>query len=273
MDSRSKSDEALQRAIADACLRAREDEELARDLPHFLASRGVAPDDIEAIALAPARLSVYRSLVRNGLSSVVLRMLPRTRVRLNAAQSGRFDSDLAAFVDQIGPRSHYLRDVPFEFFAWAEARWRSDARVPAYLSDLAGHELMQFAVASSESARGADDPRDIALDRPLAFVASARIAHYGWAVHELSPDEGGTETPHRRAVHLLAYRDAAHSVRWLELTPLASLIIERLFAGDELGPAVDRALHEHAIGPASVLSEVARLLADLGARGVIVGAH
>jgi hypothetical protein len=264
---------ALQRAIADACLGARAGTELSRNLPQFLASHGVAPDDVEAIALAPARLSVYRSLVRNGLSSVVLRMLPRTRARMNAAQSGRFDSDLAAFIDQIGPRSHYLRDVPSEFFAWAESRWRSDPRVPAYLSDLAGHELMHFVVASSESARVTDDPRELALDRPLAFVDSARIAHYGWAVHEISPDQEGTETPHRRAVHLLAYRDAAHSVRWLELTPVASSITEHLFAGEEFGPAVDQALREHGIAPADVMPEVARLLADLAARGVIVGAR
>jgi hypothetical protein len=57
--------EALQRAIADACLGAHVDEELARDLRGFLAAHGVAPEDIEAILAAPARLSIYRSLVRN----------------------------------------------------------------------------------------------------------------------------------------------------------------------------------------------------------------
>ena len=62
----------LQRAIADACLGAHAGEDLARDLRGFLLAHGVAPEDIESILAAPLRLPVYRSLVRNGLSSVVL---------------------------------------------------------------------------------------------------------------------------------------------------------------------------------------------------------
>src|SRR3981081_1568353 len=110
----------LQCAIANACLGARTDEELARNLSGFLDAHGVAAEDVEAILAAPRLLGVYRSLVRNGLSSVVQRMLPRTRARMNTACAGRFDADLMAFVDQVGPRTHYLRDVPVELFAWAE---------------------------------------------------------------------------------------------------------------------------------------------------------
>ena len=109
------------------------------------------PEDVDAAAAAPHRLAVYRSLVRNGLSGVVLRMLPRTRARMNAACGGRFDQDFARFVDEVGPRTHYLRDVPAELFAWAEPRWRGDPRVPAYLPDLASFELAHFAVAASEA--------------------------------------------------------------------------------------------------------------------------
>jgi hypothetical protein len=109
--------QGLQRAIADACLAADADKDLARDLRGFLVARGVESDDVAAILGAPSRLGLYRSLVRNGLSSVVARMLPRTRVRMNAACAGRFDDDLARFVEEVGPHTHYLRDVPAEFFA------------------------------------------------------------------------------------------------------------------------------------------------------------
>lgn len=278
---------ALQSAIAEACLGAHADDELARDLRGFLARHGVDPDDIEAILAAPARLPVYRSLVRNGLSGVVLRILPRTRARLNAACGGRFDADLAAFVGDVGPRTHHLRDVPAEFFAWAEPRWRSDATVPRYLLDLAAHELAHFSVSAAVSsadagpapaagAPGADAPEAgaIAIDRPLAFAGSVWIARYGWAVHELSPDADAThatDEPSRREVCLFAYRDAAHAVRWLELTPLACTILEHLLAGEALGRAVQRACADHATAPADVLPEVARLLADLGERGALVG--
>ncbi|HZU83666.1 MAG TPA: putative DNA-binding domain-containing protein, partial [Polyangiaceae bacterium] len=131
--------DALQRAIADACLRARAGDALAGGLRAFLEGHGVGADDVEAIMSAPRTLAVYRSLVRNGVSAVVLRMLPRTRARMNAACAGRFDADFADFLDQVGPRTHHLRDVPAELLAWAAPRWRSDPSVPAYLPELAAH--------------------------------------------------------------------------------------------------------------------------------------
>jgi len=266
-------DEALQRAMADACSGVRAGEEVALDLRGYLQARGVAADDIEAVLASPRRLAVYRSLVRNGLSDVLLRMLPRTRSRLNEAQSGRFDADLAAFVEEVGPRTHYLRDVPSEFFAWAEPRWRSDGRVPAWLPDLAAHELAHFVVASAQSARRAPDLAEVALDRPLAFVESARLLRYAWAVHELAASEQGADEPARRDVCLLAYRDESHAVRWLELTPLAAAILGRLVAGEPLGAAVERACVESAADARGALGDIAKLLADLGERGVLLGAR
>ena len=276
--------DALQRAIAEACLSADAHDELASDPRGFLLRHGVEPEDVEAIVAAPARLPVYRSLVRNGLSAIVLSTLPRTRARLNAACGGRFDADFAAFIDERGPRTHYLRDVPAELFAWAEPRWRSDACVPPYLLDLAAYELLHAAVAASPSgpgrtaepppgpaeARGAD-AAEIALDRPLAFAGSARIARYRWAVHELSPDTDATGEPGQRPVCLFAYRDAAQTVRWLDLTPLAGAIVARLLSGEALGSAVAAACADHATAPAQVLPEIAALLADLGDRGALLG--
>jgi hypothetical protein len=260
----------LHRAIADACLGSQAGATIARDLRSFLEAHGVEPDDVEAIVAAPPRLLVYRSLVRNGLGSVVQRMLPRTRARMNAACGGRFDADLAAFADEVGPRTHYLRDVPAELFAWAEARWRADPSVPAYLVDLAAYELAAFAVGASASVHPAEPSGEVALDRPLAFAESARLLRFAWAVHELS--EEGPE-PARRDVQLLAYRDAEHRVRWLELTPLAADVVERLLSGRLLGDAVQTACAEHAVAPPAVLPDVARLLADLAARGVVLGAR
>ena len=276
---------ALHRAIADACLDADAGDAIARDLRTFLEQRGVAPEDVEAALASAPRLAVYRSLVRNGLSAVVVRMLPRTRARMNAACAGRFDADVARFVNEVGPRTHYLRDVPAELFAWAEPRWRADASVPAYLPDLAAHELTHFdvaaarsgpaadAVAAADATRSGDASGEVALDRPLAFTPSMRLQRHGWAVHELPADEDARDEPPRREVRLLAYRDAEHAVRWLELTPLAFAVIEQLAAGEALGPAVERACAAHATAPAAVLPDIARLLADLAARGVLLGAR
>jgi hypothetical protein len=271
--------DGLERAIADACLGEGAGEAMADDLRGFLEARGVAPEDVEAILEAPPRLSVYRSLVRNGLGAVVARMLPRTRARMNAACNGRFDADVARFLDEVGPRTHYLRDVPAELLAWAGPRWRADPTVPPYLPDLAAHEIACFAVAAAAGPRRAPEAAEIALDRAIAFEDSARLLRYGWAVHELresegdgrNADQGQSDAPARREVQLLAYRDADHTVRWLELTPLAASIVERLMSGETLGDAIVGACAEHHTAPAAVTADVARLLSDLGARGVLLG--
>jgi hypothetical protein len=269
----SEAEGRLQRAIADACLGTHAGEAIARDLRSFLQEHGVDAADIEAILAGPPRLAVYRSLVRNGLGSVVQRMLPRTRARMNAACAGRFDADMAAFAEQLGPRTHYLRDVPAELFAWAEPRWRCDTSIPAYLVDLAAYELAAFVVAASASVRAAEANAEVALDRPLAFAESARLMHFAWAVHELPPSEEATAEPASRDVHLLAYRDADHAVRWLELTKLAAAVVQRLLDGEALGAAVQGACGDHGVAPAGVLPDVARLLATLGERGVLLGAR
>ena len=264
--------DALEHALADACLGRLAGDAIADDLRNFLEAHAVPADDAEAILEAPHGLAIYRSLVRNGLARVVVRMLPRTRSRMNVACDGRFDADLARFLEEVGPRTHYLRDVPRELLAWAEPRWRSDASVPGYLPDLAVHELACFAVAAAEARDDATQLSEIALDRPTAFTGSARSLHYAWAVHELPSDEGATDEPARRDVRLLAYRDEDHAVRWLELTPLAASLVERLMAGRALGSAIAEACADHETAPPSVAADVARLLADLGARGVLLGA-
>lgn len=262
-------DLALQRAIADACLNEAAGGAIARDLRGFLESHGVATEDVEAVLRAPPRLAVYRSLVRNGLCAVVARILPRTRARMNAMCGGRFDADLARFLEERGPRTRYLRDVPEELVAWAAPRWIADPGVPPYLQDLAVYELMCFAVASCETVLE-PPPCEIAASRPLVFAESMRLWRAEWAVHELGSEVASTEEPVRRSVHLLAYRDAQHAVRWLELTPMAAGIVERLVAGESLMVAVASACQ--AAGASVDTVDVARLLADLADRGIILGA-
>jgi hypothetical protein len=277
---------ALERVLADVCLGEAgglgapgEGGPDGREghLRRYLDAHGVAREDVDAIVAAPPRLAVYRSLVQNGLHAVIARVLPRTRRRMNASGAGRFDRDVARFLAEVGPRTHYLRDVPGELVAWCEPQWRADPGVPAYLPDLALHELAHFAVAASEdegdagSARGRGPASEVRLDRPILLAASARSLKYSFGVHELAAEEDSTELPAERAVQLLAYRDADHHVRWLDLTPLAAAIVDRLLAREPLGLAVERACATHGTNPLAVAADVARLLAELGERGVLLG--
>jgi hypothetical protein len=260
---------ALERALVDACLDPRGGEAIAGDLRAFLESRGVRSDDVDAILAAPARMGIYRTLVRNGLSSVVARLMPRTRARMNAARDGSFDADFAKFLHEISPRTHYLRNVPEEFFEWAKPRWDADARLRPYLVDLAAHELACFGVASIEAPAQPEPVAEVDLARPAVLSPSMRLMRYEWAVHELPEDPSALGEPENRKVALAGYRDEEHAVRWIELTPLAAGILERLAAGDPLGAGIARACADH--GARADLADIASLLADLGARGILLG--
>jgi hypothetical protein len=209
--------------------------------------------------------------VRHNVVNVIGMMLERTRVRLDAHVAGELERSVDGFLAQQGPRTPHLRDVPSEFLAWAAPRWRSDDRVPAWLADHAELELVDFTIGVAPRAPEPPPLAEVTADRALVFGDPRVIVHLGWAAHERRDSD---EPPEQRPVHLLVYRDAEHVVRYLELTPLASEILERLFAGTPLAKAmVDAcAASNHPMNDA-VLGGAARLLADLGERGVLLGAR
>lgn len=240
----------------------------AADPCGFLRALGLAAEDVEQlVALGPTRLFLYRRHVRKTLSRGIRRQIPRTAARLGEG----FDRWVERFVEAESPRSRYFRDVAFEMVAWVLPRWAEDASVPAYLGDLARHELLWFDVAAAPPGDEVA-AAEIELDRGVRFDAAVRLARYEHAVHRLDADEAARDVPAREPTALLVYRDDEHAVRYLELTPLAAAILERLLAGDTLRAAVvgGAAALGHAVD-ASVTQSTAAMLDDLRVRGALRG--
>ena len=232
------SDETLQRAIGDA---------IRAEVPSF--------------AGLPPRVAIYRRLVRNTLEGVVFKLLPRTREHMGVA----FDDSFARFLEEEAPRTHYLRDVPFEFVRWATPRWKDEGAAP-WLVDLARHEMASFAVSTVPHL---PEPKaeEVAIDRPLLFNSLVRIERYGHVVHE------DPVPPPARDVALLYYRDDEHALRTLELSPLAAALLEKA-PNTTLQRAIAESCEETNIPMNDeTLASIARLLADLGERGILLGAR
>jgi len=264
--------ERMQAMIATACLGKDAHRAFSADFGAFLDAHGVSPDDREALLRSPRRLGLYRRLVRRNLSSITETMLELTRARLELRARGEFDSSVGAFLDELGPRTHHLRDVPSEFLAFAARRWRGDPRLPPWIADHAELELADFAIGVAPRPDAPPPLAEVTAERPLVFAEPNRLIVLGWAVHLMDEDDLHGE-PEKRTVTILVYRDAEHRSRFLELTPLAAAILERLLNGEALGPAITEACREtsHPLDD-SVLGGAARLLADLGERGVLLGA-
>jgi hypothetical protein len=258
--------------IADACF-GDSAAAIAGDLAAYLARHDIAKEDADAILASPRRLGLYRQLVRHNVVNVVDMMLERTRARLDAHVPGAFDRAVDGFLAELGPQTPHMRDVPSEFLAWAAPRWRKDERVPKWLADHAELELVDFTVAVAPRPPPPPPLADVTADRALVFGDPRVIVHLAWAVHE-APVDDLTAKPEERAVHLLVYRDDKHQTRILDLTPLAAAILEHLFAGRPLAKAMVEACESsgHPLDN-SVLAGAARLLADLGERGVLLGAR
>lgn len=260
----------VQEMLADACFRAGSAEEFSKDLRAYLESQRVPEEDIEAMLAGPPRLGIYRRLVRNNLEGVTRKLLARTRARFE----GAFDETFDAFIEEVGPRTHYLRDVPSEFLGWVIPRWAARADVPPYAADLATHELVEFAVGIAPKPRETEALGEITVERALVFADALRLVRYAHAVHRLPSEADDRTVPAKGAVSLLVYRDDADAVRFLELTPLAANITERLLAGAPLAGALGPACAEENFTlDDAVLADIARLLGDFGERGILLGAR
>jgi len=254
MDPQSEIEER----IADACLRARTDDEIAADAA--------------AIGVPAARLAIYRRIVRNNLGDVARKLLPRTYAAMEAESPGAFGAELAAFLDDASPTTHYLRDVPVELVAWAAPRWADRIDLPPYATDLARHELAELAVGIAVPPPPGRALDAVALDRPVALRGPIRVERYRYAVQE--PDDGdASHAPPPRSTAVFIHRDAEDLVHTTVISEFRASVLERLIAGDALGDAVKRGCE--AVG-ANVsdesLGDVAHFLADLADRGVLLGA-
>lgn len=233
-----------------------------------LATRhGLEPDARAELEAELERWLTYRNLVRSTLRNALSLAIPRTMARLGA----RFDASFERFLAERGPRTHYLRDVTREFLDFVEPLWRDDAAVPPWSLDLARHEALEIVVASLADVPATHAPGELDVERGLRFIEAARVVRYEYAVHRLPAAEDDRSAPAQEPTALFAYRDRDHDVRYLELTPLAADLLERLLGGASLKSALLESSARHALEPERALFSVAELLADLGARGALLG--
>jgi hypothetical protein len=238
------------------------------DLVASCAEHGVGADDAAALESSFERLLVYRELVRGNLYEAVQLSIPRSMARLGAV----FDEYFARFLNERAPRTHYLRDVTTELLEFCLPLWQNDARIPTYLGELALHESLQIEVSALPALPRGHVAAPLSLDQGVELGAALRLVSYRHAVHELPEAETDRSPPVERQVSLLAYRSPEHDVRYLELTPLAHGIVQRLLSGDTLAQAVQGAAAAiSAPLTEALLSGAARLLADLAERGVVWG--
>jgi uncharacterized protein (UPF0276 family) len=212
---------------------------------------------------AQRRWWVYRKLVRNAITSTVADFLPKTQHNVGAKWAQTLDD----WLDEFGPRSKYLRDIPGEFVECTKA-----IRDSALAYDLARYELFFYAVGAKEEATDAGPAEAIDLEAKLPLHPTATLLALDHAVHEWSLE--ASEAPPRRATQLLLYRDSDHEVRTLEISPAVAILAAYLQAGATLRDALMQAAQSEGETANGVifdpfLERMSGVLADFGERGLL----
>ena len=261
---------ALERALADLAFGPEVDPDDPASVDAWIERNEISPDDAAAIRQQGAhRLLIYRTLVRSNLREAIELACERTVARLGDT----FERYLDRFLRERGPRTHYLRDVITEFLDFCEPLWERDPAVPGYLMDLARHENIQIEIGAMQAAGAAEGLGELDLKAPVRFIDAARVARYDHAVHELADDPDDRTAPEKRPTALFVYRNPEHEVRYLELTPLAATILERLLRDRQtLEQAIVGACESQGVAlDQPVLDGTAQVLADLADRGALLG--
>jgi len=232
-----------------------------------LVALGVGAKDSAELIRQWSRLMIYRELVRSNVRRTISSALPQT----TAVLGQDIDAHVDVFLQRPGPSSPYLRDICREFYEHRCASWNDDESLPRWLDDLARYELARFEVAALPDAISVEGDPSLHLDVTLRFCPACRLLRLRHAVFQkpLPGTRDARVVATRSAV--LVHRDSDCEVRQLELSPLAADVVESLMADNTLRRAVVRSCQVHGVAmDTDLLEAIARLLADLAERGIVV---
>lgn len=103
--------------------------------------------DLDVLHADRDRWLMYRRMVRHRLFEMARSGLPRTAALLGEA---RFDAAVAAWLDEVGPRSRFIREIVFELVEHALPGWAADDGLPPHTVDLVRYEALKWEVSSLE---------------------------------------------------------------------------------------------------------------------------
>lgn len=229
--------------------------------------RQPAPDGIE-----DRRMQVYRDLFFNNLRSMLAGNFPVLRALHDDAG---WDALVRDFYAAHRCHTPLFTEIAREFVRYLQDGREPGPQDPPFLLELAHYEWVELALGLDEreldevEADPQGDPvAGVPVLSPLAWPLS-----YRFPVHRIRPDFRPAEAPDE-ATHLLAWRDRRDEVRFMELNPVARLLLGFLqespqSTGRELLGRVAEAIRHPE--PRRVLDAGADLLRDFLARDVLLG--
>ena len=228
-----------------------------------------------ASATAPAgielrRLKIYADLFFNNVAGLLASTFPVIRAVLGDDAWAALVRD---FLREHPARTPVFTELAREFLRYLDTRAEAGRDDPPWLRELAHYEWIELALQLSED-RAEDVPHDAAGDlrhgvpmlSPLAWPLA-----YDWPVHQIAP---GAVPASPEPTLLLVHRDAAGTVLFHELAPLAFHLLHRL--GDDAHASGDTLLRRlaadvHAPDTVAFIDDGIALLERYRRDGIVLG--
>ena len=214
------------------------------------------------------RMRLYNALLYNNIESFLLACFPVLRQVLGIRKWAKL---VRAFFSTHRSHTPYFRQIPDEFVQFLQNEWTPPEGYPPYLLALAHYEWIELVLSvSNRSVDGAIDAAGDLLDGVPVLNPVLANLRYDWPVHRIAP---------RRKVrpaetYLLVFRDHADAVQFSEINAFTARLLTLLETGTLSGRAALEtiAVESRHPDPDLILQAGGALLADLRARGAILGA-
>lgn len=222
------------------------------------------------VDVAPARMAVYRELLRTNVASSLNACFPVLRQVLTPS---RWQALVEEFFAHHRCRTPIYRRLPYEFLDYLAGAHTPAADDPPFLLELAHYEWVELALNIDPAeidldgiATDGDPWTGIVVTNPLAW-----LLEYRFPVHRIGPkfQPRTADTP----TFIVVYRDRRDEIGFMELNAVSARLLAHLQAQPcRGGDAVAAIAQEFALGEADALRAVALdLFATLQRGDVILG--
>jgi len=234
------------------------------------------PDNVPAPAgIEERRISIYRNLFFNNLSSLLTNTFPVTRKILG---DDGWRSLVRSFMQEHRAQTPYFLQLPGELVAFVETVHERYVDDYPYLVELVHYEYVELALATAPDAEAppGTDPDGDLLDGIPVKSALAWAFAYRYPVHRIAPDYI-PEAPAAAPVCLALYRKPDDRIGFMEMNPVTAALLDAIDGNDDdlTGRALLEGLAAQA-GYADVDAFVghgAEALAELRSHTIIAGAR
>ncbi len=231
-----------------------------------LVRTGLGP--AEQVGIEVRRLRVYRELVERNLQGFLDSGFPVLRRTLSGADWAHWGR---RFRIEHRCQTPFFHEISAEFVAFLQGLAPTQAPPPVWMQELAHYEWteLELDLASEElPTKGGSMPPNWNQHVPV-LSPLARLLQYRHPVHRIGGE--GVDPEDLAPTGLVAWRDRAHQVRFMEVNPLSMAVLELCRTGELTGVEVLTQLARDAqMEPAELVPFGQTLLSDLEAKDILL---